>query len=65
MQPLDIIFLGHLRSAFDRECDCFMKSHPHQTITPYELAGIFNKTYIGIARLYFVFSNTGIYPLNP
>jgi hypothetical protein len=70
MQPLDITFFGPLKCAFNTECDCFMKSHPHRKITPYELAGIFNKAYIRVAAIEKAvagFSSTGIrvYPLDP
>jgi hypothetical protein len=68
MQPLDITFFGPLKCAFNRECDCFMNSHPQQKTTPYELAGIFNKAYIRVATIEKAvagFSSTGIYPLDP
>jgi hypothetical protein len=51
MQPLDITFFGPLKCALNRECDCFIKRHPHQKITPCELAGIFNKAYIRVATI--------------
>jgi hypothetical protein len=68
MQPLDVTFFGPLKFAFNRECDCFIKSHPYQNITPCELAGIFNRAYIRAATIEKAvagFSSTGIYPFDP
>jgi hypothetical protein len=68
IQPLYITFFGPLKCAFNRECDCFMKRHSHQKITPYELACIFNKAYIRVATIEKAvagLSSTGIYLLDP
>lgn len=67
LQPLDITFYGPLKSAFNRECDMYMKSHPYEKITPYELASIFNKAYMRVATIEKAvsgFASTGIYPLD-
>jgi hypothetical protein len=45
-----------------------MKSHPHQKITPCDLAGIFNRAYIRVGTIEKAvsgFSSAGIYPLDP
>jgi hypothetical protein len=45
-----------------------MKGDPHQKITPYELAVIFNKAHIRVATIEKAvagFSSSGIYPFDP
>lgn len=67
LQPLDVTFYSSLKSAFGRECDSFMKSHPLTKITPYELASIFNKAYIRVSNIekgVSGFKSTGIFPLD-
>lgn len=67
LQPLDLTFFGPFKAAFNRECDLFLKSHPHEKISMYDLASILNKSYIKIATLdkgISGFSSSGIYPLD-
>lgn len=67
LQPLDVVFFGPLKKAYNRECDLFMKSHPTERITVYKIAELFNKAYTNVATLakgISGFSSTGIYPLN-
>ncbi|KAG5886927.1 hypothetical protein JTB14_034202 [Gonioctena quinquepunctata] len=68
LQPLDICFCGPLKWAYDRGCDLFLKSHPLQKITNYEIAELFNKAYERVAAIEKAvkgFSTAGIYPLDP
>jgi len=68
MQPLDVTFFGPLKGAYHKECDLFIKSHNLQKITPYEIAGLFNKAYIRIASVekgISGFQATGIFLINP
>jgi hypothetical protein len=68
LQPLDVTFYGPLKTAFNRECDLFVKSHPSQKLTHYDLAALFNAAYMRIATIEKAvkgFSTTGIFPMNP
>lgn len=68
LQPLDVVFYGPLKKAYNRECDVYIKSHNLQKITPYEVAGLFNKAYMRVASVekgVSGFASTGIFPLNP
>ena len=68
LQPLDVTFYSSLKSAFNRECDLYMKSRVYEKITPYELAELFNKAYIKVATMdkgQSGFKACGICPFNP
>ncbi|XP_031330778.1 uncharacterized protein LOC116161535 [Photinus pyralis] len=68
LQPLDVAFYSPLKSAFNRECDLFMKANQQAKITPYDLASLFNKAYQRIATIEKAasgFRATGIFPLDP
>ncbi|XP_043470546.1 MFS-type transporter clz9-like isoform X1 [Leptopilina heterotoma] len=68
LQPLDVTFFGPLKTAYDRECDLYLKSRNLIKITPYEIAGLFNKAYSRIASLdkgVSGFKTTGIFPIDP
>lgn len=68
LQPLDVTFFGPLKTAYKRECDMYMKSRNMIKITPYEIAGLFNKAYSKIASLdkgISGFKTTGIFPMDP
>jgi len=67
LQPLDITFFSSLKAAFNKECDNFLKSHPHEKITPYDIAAIFNNAYVRVANIekgVSGFAAAGIYPLD-
>lgn len=68
LQPLDVTFFGPLKKAYNKECDLFMKSNNMVKITPYEIAGLFNRAYTKVACLdkgISGFKATGIFPMNP
>jgi hypothetical protein len=68
LQPLDVTFYGPLKSAFYEECDLFMKARHMMKITPFDIAGVFNRAYSQVASIekgVSGFQVTGIYPLNP
>ncbi|KAB0803072.1 hypothetical protein PPYR_02666 [Photinus pyralis] len=67
-QPLDVTFYKPLKTAYNAECDKFLKSRPGERITTYELAEIFNKSFSRIAtpdKAIKGFEVTGIFPMNP
>ncbi|XP_039752852.1 uncharacterized protein LOC120628493 [Pararge aegeria] len=68
LQPLDVTFFGPFKRAYNKECDIFMKSRNMVKITPYDIAGLFNKAYARVASLdkgISGFKATGIFPMNP
>ncbi|KAF2894842.1 hypothetical protein ILUMI_11332 [Ignelater luminosus] len=68
LQPLDLTFYGPLKTAFNKECDLFMKARGCQNITPYNLVGLINKAYGRVSTLEKVtkdFERSDIWPLNP
>lgn len=68
IQPLDVSFYGPLKVAYRQECNRHMKTHLMSKITPYDVAGLFNKAYAQVANISkgeAGFRATGIYPLNP
>lgn len=68
LQPLDVTFFGPLKRAYNKECDMFIKSRNMVKITPYDIAGLFNKAYARVACLdkgISGFKATGIFPMNP
>lgn len=68
LQPLDVTFFGPLKTAYRRECDMYIKSRNMIKITPYDIAGLFNKAYSKIASLdkgISGFKTTGIFPMDP
>lgn len=68
LQPLDVVFFGPLKKAYNSECNLYIKSHNLKTITPYAVAGLFNKAYMRVASVekgVSGFASTGIFPLDP
>lgn len=68
LQPLDVTFYGPLKIAYNVECSKYLKSHPFQKITPFEIAELFNNAYGRVAtpeKALKGFKVTGIFPLNP
>jgi hypothetical protein len=45
MQPLDVAFMKPLSSNFSREVQLWMRKYPGQTLSLYDVAGIFAKAY--------------------
>jgi hypothetical protein len=67
LQPLDLTFFGPLKNALNRECDLYLRSHPHEKITHYELASLFNKAYLRTATMdkrISGFRAAGIWPID-
>ncbi|KAL3279400.1 hypothetical protein HHI36_016910 [Cryptolaemus montrouzieri] len=51
LQPLDFTFFGPLKNALNRECDLYLSTHSNEKTTHYELAAIFDKTYVKVATM--------------
>ena len=67
MQPLDVSFMKPLSGNFSKEVQLWMRSHPGQTVSIYEIAELFNNAYNGARQPETIingFKNTGIWPLN-
>lgn len=67
LQPLDLTIFGPLKKAYSNECSTFMRQHPHQKITPYDVAEIFNLAFVRIASIEKAqkgFQISGIWPYN-
>ncbi|XP_046399922.1 uncharacterized protein LOC124166435 [Ischnura elegans] len=67
IQPLDVSSYAPLKSAFNKECDKFMRANAYQKITPYDIAHIFNQAYMNVATIEKAisgFESTGIHPVN-
>lgn len=68
VQPLDVTFYGPLKSAYNSECDKFMRNNPGEKITPNIVADLFNKAFGRVATIEKAtkgFEVTGIFPVNP
>lgn len=68
IQPLDVSFYGPLKSAYNSECSKYLRNHPHEKITPFEVAELFNNAFIRVAtpeKAIKGFQATGICPYNP
>lgn len=68
IQPLDVSFYSPLKRAYNKECNLFIKSRNLVKITPYDIAGLFNKAYTRVASIekgVSGFKATGIVPMNP
>lgn len=68
LQPLDICFYGPLKTAYNQECDNFMKSNNYQRIQQSDIAQLFKNAYNRTATIQKAvkgFESAGIYPFNP
>ncbi|KAJ4447012.1 hypothetical protein ANN_09000 [Periplaneta americana] len=64
---LDLTFCGPLKSAFNKECETFLKTHAAEKITPYDSAKLFNQAYGRVSSVEKAtngFKRNGIWPLN-
>ncbi|KAJ8946715.1 hypothetical protein NQ318_006973 [Aromia moschata] len=48
---LTLLFILPLKRAYNKECNMYMKSRNLIKITPYEIAGLFNKAYTRVASI--------------
>ncbi|KAF2903605.1 hypothetical protein ILUMI_02582 [Ignelater luminosus] len=51
LPPLEFTFFGPLKKAYNRECDLYLKSKNLIKITPYDIAGLFQKAYSKVASM--------------
>jgi hypothetical protein len=68
LQPLDVAFYSSLKSAYNVECGNYLRSHPHERLTTFEIAEIFQNAFGRVAtpvKAIKGFENTGIFPVNP
>lgn len=68
LQPLDLSFFSPLKGAYNKECELYLRAHPHQRITNFQLAEIFNKAYLKVATMekgIAGFRSAGICPFDP
>lgn len=67
VQPLDVTFFAGLKSAYNHECDQFMKSHHYESIAVTDIAELFAKAYNRVATIekgVNGFRCTGLYPMD-
>lgn len=67
LQPLDVCFYGPLKTAYNQECDSFIRSKQYQKIDQSDVAELFKKAFNRAATIEKAvkgFQSTGIYPLN-
>ncbi|KAJ8954863.1 hypothetical protein NQ318_023427 [Aromia moschata] len=67
LQPLDVTFFSSLKSAYNIECDLYMKSHHYDKIAVRNIAELFGKAYNRVTTIekgVKGFKFTGIYPLD-
>ena len=67
LQPLDIVFYGPLKTAYNQDADNWMVSHAGKGITDYEVAEVFGCSYSRVANVdkgRSGFEHAGIFPYN-
>lgn len=67
LQPLDLVFYGPLKTAYNLQADNFMTSNPGIRITDYDVAEIFGHAYSKVANVdkgRSGFERAGIFPFN-
>ena len=68
LRPLDLAFFGPLKTAFNAECDRFLRANRLHKITVYDIASFFNEAYVKVATMdkeASGFKAAGIFPYNP
>lgn len=67
LQPLDKAVYGPFKSAYNRAADDWLKSHPGQTLTIYDIPHLVHQAHLTAMcprNIISGFRSTGIYPLN-
>ena len=67
LQPLDRTVYGPFKAAYNRAADEWLRSHPVQTITIYDIPSIVNEAHMSAMtprNIVSGFASTGIYPFN-
>lgn len=67
LQPLDVSFMGPLKTHLAKAIDDFLKEHPGKVVTMNELSELFGKAYMKTTNATVAvngFAKTGIVPLN-
>ena len=67
LQPLDRTVYGPFKAAYNRATDEWLRSHPGQTITIYDIPSIANEAHVSAMtprNIVSGFASTGIYPFN-
>lgn len=67
LQPLDVGFFGPLKSAYNQECDRYIKARKHEKILQTDIAELFKTAFNKVAAVekgVKAFETTGIYPFN-
>ncbi|ELU18029.1 hypothetical protein CAPTEDRAFT_197670 [Capitella teleta] len=68
VQPLDVAFMGPLNTFYEQEVRMWLRNHPGQVITIYQVGSLFGKAYQRAATSSNAvngFAKSGICPLNP
>lgn len=67
VQPLDVEFFAPLQTYYRQEIQTWLKQNPGRFVTPFQVAGLFNKADLKAAtpaNAVDAFAKTGIYPFN-
>lgn len=68
LQPLDLTVFGPLKTAYNKECSLFFKTHGFTKIYKEDVLGLFKAAYEKIAcisKAVSGFTKPGIFPMNP
>lgn len=67
IQPLDVAFMGPLKTYYCKEIETWLKANPGRTVSPYQIASLFGKAYSRAASMEISingFRKCGIMPFN-
>lgn len=68
LQPLDVGFMGPLKTYYAQAVEAWLKSHPGRTLTHYQVASVLSTAYARAATIenaVNAFRKTGIFPFQP